>query len=55
MQRELREGGGDSAFAPDAQLHVINVNLRDLRDRDIRQMLLRVPTAFTISTAKSRG
>lgn len=51
-QRELRDGDSESAFAPDAQLHVITVNLRDLRDHDLRQRLLRVPTAFTIADAE---
>lgn len=54
-QQELRDGGGESAFAPDAQLHVINVNLRDLRDRDLRARLLRVPTAFTIDDPEVTG
>jgi NTE family protein len=37
-----------SPFAPDADLHVINVSLRELRDTALRQTLLRVPTALTI-------
>jgi len=37
-------GRPGSAFAADAQLHVITVTLRSLRDAD----LLRVPTAFQI-------
>lgn len=50
-QRELRDEplSPDSLFARDAELHVITVNLRDLGDRTIRQTLLRVPTAFTLS------
>jgi NTE family protein len=50
-QNELRDGPPqpDSLFAPDAELHVVTVNLRDLHDRGLRQTLLRVPTAFTVS------
>jgi NTE family protein len=50
-QHELRDQplDPDSLFTRDAELHVITVNLRDLGDRSIRQTLLRVPTAFTLS------
>lgn len=34
----------DSPFAPDAEMHVISVSLRDLNDK----VLMQVPTAFTI-------
>jgi len=53
-QNELRDGPPqpDSLFAADAELHVITVNLRDLHDRGLRQTLLRVPTAFTVSDAE---
>ena len=37
-----------SPFAPDAQIHVVNVSLRGLRDPDVRRTLMNVPTAFTI-------
>jgi len=37
-----------SPFAPDAEIHVINVSLRGLRDPDVRRTLMSVPTAFTI-------
>jgi len=37
-----------SPFASDAEIHVINVSLRGLRDPDVRRTLLSVPTAFTI-------
>ena len=40
---------GDS-FAPDAQIHVIQVNLRDGPDVLARKRLLQVPTAFSISS-----
>ena len=40
--------GGRDAFAPDAEIHVIQVNLRDVPDHGLRRQLLRVPTAFTI-------
>jgi len=41
-------GSGD-AFAPDAEIHVIPVNLRDAPDDVARRRLLQVPTAFSIS------
>ena len=41
-------GKHGSPFAPDAQIHVISISLRDLKDPKIRQTLLHVPTAFTI-------
>ena len=41
-------GKQDSPFAPDAQIHVISVSLRDLKDPKLRQTLLHVPTAFTV-------
>lgn len=37
------------AFAPDAEIHVVQVNLRDAADGDLRLRLLQVPTAFSIS------
>jgi len=37
-----------SPFAPDAEIHVINVSLRALRDPAVRQTLMHVPTALTI-------
>jgi NTE family protein len=37
-----------SPFAADAEIHVINVSLRGLRDPDVRRTLMSVPTAFTI-------
>jgi len=37
-----------SPFAPDAEIHVINVSLRGLRDPEVRRTLMSVPTAFTI-------
>lgn len=39
---------GNDAFAPDAQIHVINVNLRDAPDPLGRSVLMQVPTAFSI-------
>lgn len=41
-------GSVSSPFAADAQLHVINVSLRDVPDEALRQQLLQVPTALTI-------
>jgi NTE family protein len=37
------------AFAPDAQIHVVQVNLRDAADGELRLRLMQVPTAFSIS------
>ena len=37
-----------SPFAPDAEIHVINVSLHDLQDPGLRHAVLRVPTALTI-------
>ncbi|MGP1681492.1 MAG: patatin-like phospholipase family protein, partial [Giesbergeria sp.] len=50
--RQALAGGnpvmGD-AFASDAQIHVIQVNLRDASDELVRRRLLQVPTAFSIA------
>lgn len=54
VARRLREevrttrGKDGSPFAHDAELHVIGVSLRGLRDPDLRDRLLNVPTAFEI-------
>ena len=50
LSEELRadQRQPDSPFAADAQIHVINVSLRALRDPAVRQTLMSVPTAFTI-------
>ena len=42
-------GRGNDAFAPDAEIHVIPVNLRDAPDITTRRRLLQVPTALSIS------
>lgn len=49
-RNELRKGGGQAGdpFAEDAQIHVINVNLRDAPEFAERQFLLKIPTAFSI-------
>ncbi|MES2941954.1 MAG: patatin-like phospholipase family protein [Pseudomonadota bacterium] len=39
---------GQSAFADDAQVHVITVNLRDAPEAMERSRLLQIPTAFSI-------
>lgn len=48
--RELTalRGSYGSPFAPDAEIHVISVSLRDLKDVKMRKSLLYVPTALTI-------
>jgi len=53
---EIRQARGrqDSPFAPDAEIFVINVRLRDLADEGRRQTLLHVPTAFEILPPHSR-
>ena len=47
-QRELDSDSGKSAFAEDAELYVINVNLRDAPEAAERSRLLQIPTAFSI-------
>jgi NTE family protein len=44
----VMRGRQDSPFAPDAQIYVISVSLRDLKNAKLRSRLLQVPTAFTI-------
>ena len=44
-----RSADGADAFAPDAEIHVVQVNLRDAADGELRQRLLQTPTAFSIS------
>jgi NTE family protein len=53
---EIRQARGreDSPFAPDAEIFVINVRLRDLPDEERNQTLLHVPTALEILPAHSR-
>ena len=50
-KRELRTRNADGvdAFAPDAEVHVVQVNLRDAAEGELRRRLLQVPTAFSIS------
>ena len=43
-----------SPFAADAEIHVINVSLRDLQDASLRHAVLRVPTALTILPGQVR-
>jgi NTE family protein len=47
-------GSAGSPFAADAEIHVISVSLRDVPDAEERQLLLQVPTAFTITPADGR-
>jgi len=48
-RRELsRQSVDDDPFAPDAQIHVINVNLRDAPELQTRRRLLQIPTAFSV-------
>ena len=44
-----RSAEGSDAFAADAEIHVVQVNLRDAADGELRARLLQVPTAFSIS------
>lgn len=49
-QKSLRRSGKDDVFAPDARIHVIQVNLRDApADPNTRTHLLQVPTALSVS------
>ena len=47
-----RAPGLSDSFAPGAQIHVVQVNLRDAPDEVARRQLLQVPTAFSISPAE---
>ncbi|WP_205734194.1 patatin-like phospholipase family protein [Acidovorax kalamii] len=51
-QQSLASGspGSTDVFAPDAEVHVIPVNLRDAPDDIARRRLLQVPTAFSITS-----
>lgn len=53
---ELRNARGreGSPFAADADIFVINLRLRDLKDAQLRKSLLHVPTAFEILPQHSR-
>jgi NTE family protein len=44
-----RHDGREDVFAPEAQVHVIQVNLRDAPESLRRRELMQVPTAFSIS------
>lgn len=44
-----RSPGMHDAFAPGAQIHLVQVNLRDAPDKATRHRLLQVPTAFSIA------
>ena len=50
-KRELSTAApdGQSAFAADAQIFLITVNLRDAPEAMERSQLLQIPTAFSIS------
>jgi NTE family protein len=48
---EALRGSQGSPFAPDAEIHVVSVSLRDVADPLRRRALLQVPTAFTIDPA----
>lgn len=43
-----------SPFAADAEIHVVNVSLRDVHDASLRHAALRVPTALTIPPGQVR-
>lgn len=49
-RQELARAGrdGSDAFAPDAEVHVVQVNLRDVPELTKRRRLLQVATAFTV-------
>lgn len=47
---QSRAPGLSESFAPGAQIHVVQVNLRDVPDQAARRPLLQVPTAFSISS-----
>ena len=45
---KVERGRKGSPFAADAEVHVINIGLRQLKDPELRRTLLQVPTALTI-------
>jgi NTE family protein len=47
-------GKDGSPFAADAEIHVISVSLRELKDEKTRELLLHVPTAMTILPVQVR-
>ena len=47
-EMRARSSQPDDVFAPDAKVYVITLNLRDAPDRLDRNLLMQVPTAFTI-------
>ncbi len=49
QELRTRTGRGVDAFAPDAEIHVIQVNLRDAPESAGRRQLLQIPTALSIS------
>ncbi|MGM9491060.1 patatin-like phospholipase family protein [Ideonella sp. YS5] len=53
-QLRKQRGAAGSPFAADAEIHVISVSLRDVPDEEERQLMLQVPTAFTITPADER-
>jgi NTE family protein len=48
FREDVKSGQRFSSFAPDAELFLVLVNLRDAQG-EARRKLLQVPTAFTIS------
>ncbi|MBT9465609.1 patatin-like phospholipase family protein [Hydrogenophaga sp.] len=52
LQVARNQPGGP--FAPDAEIHVINLRLQDLQDPGLRHAVLRVPTALTILPGQVR-
>lgn len=55
-RRELGEQRGalGSPFAPQAELHVISLSLRDVADPVLREAVVTIPTAFSLSPAQVR-
>lgn len=51
---QVERGRPGSPFAADAEIHLVNVSLRDLSDPSLRQLVLRVPTALTIAPGQVR-
>lgn len=48
LEVQEQRGRPGSPFAPDAELHVVTVSLRDVADPKLRNGLLQLPTAFTL-------
>jgi len=47
-KKEFEQGDASSPFAKDAQIHLILINLRDIPSEEMREKLIKVPTALQL-------